>query len=195
MFFIRIKTRSNAYKRLKRLFLNNIFLGTTWKGSTIEMQFRLGNAFKQDLIVEAELIVTSKQGSLWMSRKYNASVYLEQSILAPNGTRLLDSHAFPRRANVEFGLNVTRAVKAWTLTTAKTYRLQVKLKINSIFLDQLSGYRARYISSPFMPHSRHKNSSHRCPHFALHFFLGGFFQIISEILVFHLFILCGEISC
>lgn len=94
------------------------------------MQFRLGKAFKQDIIVDAELFVTSKQGSLATSRKFNVSVYFEQTILAPNGTRLLDSNAFPRRANVEVGLNVTRAVKAWSQTTAKTYRLQVKLKLH-----------------------------------------------------------------
>lgn len=89
------------------------------------MQFRFGNAFKDDALVEAELVVTSKQGSLWMSRKYVFSVYFNQSILAPNGTKLLDSQSFPRRANVEVGLNVTRAVKVWSLTTAKTYKLQV----------------------------------------------------------------------
>lgn len=87
------------------------------------MQFQLGNAFKDDSLVEAQLIVTSKQGSLWMSRKFIVSVY--QPILAPNDTKPLDSRSFPRRANVEFGLNVTRAVKVWSITTAKTYTLQV----------------------------------------------------------------------
>lgn len=111
-------------------FLYDIFLGTTWKGSTIEMQFRLGNAFKEDIIVDAELVVTSRQGSSAKSRKFNVSVYFEQTILAPNGTRLLDSYAFPRRANVEVGLNVTRAVKAWSQTRAKIYKLQVKLKLH-----------------------------------------------------------------
>ena len=101
--------------------------------------------------MEAELIVTSKQGSLWMSRKVNVSVYFDQSNLAPNDTRLLDSHAFPRRANVELGLNVTRAVKVWSLTTTKIYTLQVKRQFNSIFLEQLS-------------HRRQKNSFHSCPH-------------------------------
>ena len=103
----------------------HFFTETKWQGSTIQMQFQLGNAFKDDSLVEAELVVTSKQGSLWMSRKFIVSVYCNQSILTPNDTKPLDSHSFPRRANVEFGLNVTRAVKVWSLTTAKTYTLQV----------------------------------------------------------------------
>jgi len=89
------------------------------------MQFQLGNAFKDDSLVEAQLIVTSKQGSLWMNRKFIVSVYYNHSILAPKDTKPLDSQFFPRRANVEFVLNVTRAVKVWSITTAKTYTLQV----------------------------------------------------------------------
>jgi len=68
------------------------------------MQFQLGNAFKDDSLVEAQLIVTSKQGSLWTNRKCIVSVYYNHSILAPNDTKPLDSHSFPRRANVEVGL-------------------------------------------------------------------------------------------
>lgn len=103
----------------------HFLVGIKWKGSTIEMQFQLGSAFKDDSLVEAELIVTSKQGSLWMSRKFIVSVYFNQAILAPNDTKPLDSQSFPRRANVEFGMNVTRAVKIWSVTPAKTYTLQV----------------------------------------------------------------------
>lgn len=127
--------KTNMYNRsflevLKRtfaitMFTTTFFTGTKWQGSTIQMQFQLGNAFKDDSLVEAELVVTSKQGSLWMNRKFIVSVYCNQSILAPNDTEPLDSHFFPRRANVEFGLNVTRAVKGWSLLTAKTYTLQV----------------------------------------------------------------------
>jgi len=102
----------------------HFLVGIKWKGSTIEMQFQLGSAFKDDSLVEAELIVTSKQGSLWMSRKFIVSVY-NQAILAPNDTKPLDSQSFPRRAHVEFGMNVTRAVKVWSLAAAKTYTLQV----------------------------------------------------------------------
>ena len=93
------------------------------------MQFRLGNAFKDDIVVEAELVVTSKHGSLSMSRKFNVSVYIDQPVLAPNSTRPLDSHAFPRRGNVEIGLNVTRAVKVWSLSSAKTYTIQVNSRL------------------------------------------------------------------
>ena len=105
------------------------FLETTWKGSTIEMKFRLGNSFKDDIVVEAELVVTSKRVASKMSRRYNVSVYVERSVLVPNDTRLLDSRAFPRRANVEFGLNVTRALKMWSSTSARTHILQVNLCI------------------------------------------------------------------
>ena len=101
------------------------YTGTKWHGSTIHMQFRLGSAFKDDTLVEAELVVTSKQGSLWMSRKFVVSVYFNQPTVAPNETKPLDSQSFPPRANVEFGLNVTRAVKVWSLTAAKTYTMQV----------------------------------------------------------------------
>ena len=107
------------------MFTTPFLTGTKWQGSTIQMQFQLGNAFKDDSLVEAELVVTSKQGSQWMSRKFIVSVYCNQSILAPNDTKPLDSRSFPRRPNVEFGLNVTRSVKVWSLSTAKTYTLQV----------------------------------------------------------------------
>jgi len=89
------------------------------------MQFQLGNALKDDSLVEAQLMVTSRQGSLWMNRKFIVNVYYNQSILAPNDTKPLDSHSFPRRANVEFGLNVTRAVKVWSIKATKTYTLLV----------------------------------------------------------------------
>ena len=105
--------------------LQHFHIATKWQGSTIQMEFQVGNAFKDDSLVEAELVVTSRQGSLWMSRKFMVSVYFSQPNLAPNITKPLDSQSFPRRANVEFGLNVTRAVKVWSIKTAKTYTLQV----------------------------------------------------------------------
>lgn len=87
------------------------------------MQFRLGNVFVDDVVVEAELIFTSKISR--MSRKFNVSVYADQPVLAPNGSRRVVSRAFPRRANVQFGLNMTLALKAWSLSSERIYNLKV----------------------------------------------------------------------
>ena len=87
------------------------------------MQFRLGNVFKDDVVIEAELVLTSKRSRI--SRRFSVSVYVDETILAPNGSGRLDSRALPRRANEEFGLNVTRALKAWSLLSENSYTLQV----------------------------------------------------------------------
>ena len=87
------------------------------------MQFRLGNVFRDDIVVEAELVLTSRTSQ--MSGKINVSVYVGWPVLAPNGSARLESRALPRRANVEFRLNVTRALKAWSLSSEKMYSLQV----------------------------------------------------------------------
>ena len=87
------------------------------------MQFRLGNVFKDDVVIEAELVLTSKRSRI--SRRFNVSVYVNETILAPNDSGRLDSRTLPRRANVEFGLNVTRALKAWSLLSENSYKLQV----------------------------------------------------------------------
>ena len=94
------------------------------------MKFHMGNSFKDDFVVEAELVLTSKLSTRNLRRRYNVSVYYEQStsnMSAPNNTRLSDSRTFPKRANVEFGLNVTQAVRMWSSILARTYTLLVGL--------------------------------------------------------------------
>lgn len=87
------------------------------------MQFRLGNVFKDEFVVEAELVLTSKSSRV--SRKVNVSVLAGETFIMANGNGCLDSRALPRRANVEFGLNVTRALKAWSNFSEESYLLQV----------------------------------------------------------------------
>ena len=51
------------------------FAGTTTKYSTVDMQFRFGQILKDDILVEAELILTSKcSGDI---RIFNAGVYVD----------------------------------------------------------------------------------------------------------------------
>lgn len=87
------------------------------------MQFRFGQILQDDIVVEAELILTSKRSRV--SRKFHVSVYGNEPVLAPNDNMWIDSRALPRKANVEFGLNVTRALRAWVLLSEKTYTFKV----------------------------------------------------------------------
>ena len=87
------------------------------------MQFRFGKILQDDIAVEAELILTSKRSRV--SRKFHVSVYADQPVSAPNDNMWIDSRALPRRANVEFGLNVTPALRAWSLLSEKIYTFKV----------------------------------------------------------------------
>ncbi|PFX14351.1 Growth/differentiation factor 2 [Stylophora pistillata] len=115
--------------------------GTTWKGSTIELKFHMGNSFKDDTVVEAELVLTSRLSAKLLRRRYNVSVYHEQSVLVPNDTRLLDSRTLPGKANAEFGLNVTQAVRMWSSSLARTYTLLVKIEPHDDSKASLSVWR------------------------------------------------------
>lgn len=96
------------------------------------MKFHMGNSFKDDTVVEAELVLTPKLSAKLLRRRYNVSVCHEQSVLVPNDTRLWDSRTLPGRANAEFGLIVTQAVRMWSSSLARTYTLLVGLCTQSI---------------------------------------------------------------
>ena len=99
------------------------FAGTSRKYSTVDMQFRFGQILQDDIAVEAELILTSKRSRV--SRKFHVSVYADQPVSAPNDKMWIDSRALPRRANVEFGLNVTPVLRAWSLLSERVYTFKV----------------------------------------------------------------------
>ena len=99
------------------------FTGTARKYSTMDVQFRFGKILQDDIVVEAELILTSKRSRV--SRNFHVSVYADEPVLAPNDNMWIDSRALPRRANVEFGLNVTRALRAWGLLSEQSYTFKV----------------------------------------------------------------------
>ena len=87
------------------------------------MQFRLGQILQDDIVVEAELILTSKRSRV--SGKFHVSVYADQPVSAPIENMWIDSRALPRRANVEFGLNVTPTLRARSLLSEKIYTFKV----------------------------------------------------------------------
>ena len=109
-------------------------------------------------MIEAELVLTPKLSAKLLRRRYNVSVYHEQSVLVPNDTRLLDSRTLPGKANAEFGLNVTQAVRMWSSSLARTYTLLVGLCSQSIpgFLVE------HYWPSFIMCHTDVANSSISC---------------------------------
>ena len=115
-----------THSRDRKIFIVTCFIaftGTTWKYSTVEIQFCFGRVLQDDIVVEAELVLTSKRSRV--SRKFNASVYADEPVLAPNDNMWIDSRVLPRRANVDFGLNVTHALRAWGLLSGKTYTFKV----------------------------------------------------------------------